>query len=139
MEPAHESTVENLFNARLQLEGPCRVQPPEVGIVAVHGQDLVAAVTLGAATTGGHRWALVRGLAVTLKWERRGLATVLLGMIPQLVPVSFIFGGCSPDAAEFYQRAGFDVLAAGEPLPTPFGRSLASSNPFYPSWFFRFA
>lgn len=139
VEDEDRTGVEDLVNARLFFDGPYSMATLAGGILATHGQSVAGAVVVEAAKFDNRVSLCVTALAVTPEWEGKGLGTVLLGMAPQLVPAHFVFGGCAPDAARFYQRAGFDVLAAGELLPFPFGGGglIGSTNRHYPAWFFR--
>lgn len=141
MKTENRQAAEALVKERLIFDEPFRLTQEAGGILATHGEALIGVAVAEAAQFGSRVTMRVTALAVTPEWEGRGLGTVLLGMMHQLVPgrVQFLFGGCAPEAAQFYQRAGFDVLAPGEPMPFPFGSGaeLASSNPHYPSMFFR--
>jgi GNAT superfamily N-acetyltransferase len=93
------------------------------------------------APLAAHVWQL----AVTPNWRRRGLGTVLLTMLPRLAGAhgldtpTITFGACDVPLADFYQQAGFTVLAPGVPLPVPLaGRALiANTNRHHPCWMYR--
>src|SRR4051812_13787761 len=83
------------------------------------------------APVAAHVWQL----AVTPKWRRRGLGTVLLTMLPRVAAAhgldtpTITFGACDVPLSDFYQQAGFTVLAPGVPLPVPLeGRALIANT-----------
>jgi len=111
------------------------------GLVAKSEGLIVGALVVGAAKFTEDIVCFIRYLVVEPTWRGRGVAVVLLGVLPQLIgeDVSLTIGNCAVDAADFYQRAGFTVLEPGVPLPFPFGaRAMVQlSNRHYPCWFFR--
>ncbi|MDR6912946.1 GNAT superfamily N-acetyltransferase [Rhodococcus fascians] len=85
----------------------------------------------------------VQHLVVVPEARGRGVGTVSLGMVEQLLPgtpLAMIWGQCEPSATGFYERAGFTVLAPGEPFPFLMSDSpsvIVNSNPTYNCWFYR--
>lgn len=86
-------------------------------------------------------------LVVVPEWRGKGLGTVLVGMLHQVIqnlpgvdlttsPL-IIYGSCSVEGKVFYRRAGFDVLEPGQPLMVPFGNMgiMHNQNVEYPCWF----
>lgn len=132
-------SIEQLMNSRLASE--FSFSPAAGGFKATLNDELAGAVVIeGFRAPSVGTVIRVRAIAVEPSWERQGLASVLLGMVPSVTPdVKSIHGGCTPDAALFYQRAGYDVLQPGENLPLDLGTNelLQSSNPDYPCWFIR--
>jgi GNAT superfamily N-acetyltransferase len=139
---ADRPPIERLLNERLVSDSPFTLAPEAGGIKATGGSGLIGVVVLEGIEVPDDGVAVrVTALAVTQEWERRGLGTVLLGMVPMFTEgIKFIYGGCAPSAAAFYQRAGYDVLQPGELLPFHLGNGLrlGSSNPHYPAWFVRY-
>ncbi|MGP5484912.1 GNAT family N-acetyltransferase [Brachybacterium alimentarium] len=88
---------------------------------------------------------MVRYLAVAPDWRHHGIGTVLLCImdqhgVPGDVTRRVFFGGCAPEEARFYQRAGFDVLQPGTPVPGEVlgsGVDFANINAEYPCCFIR--
>lgn len=86
--------------------------------------------------------ATIRSLAVDPASRGKGIGAALLALIPQFTEIAagvrpdLTWGGCSVEAAAFYQRAGFDVLPPGERLP--FGDVLVENpNTTFPCTFSR--
>lgn len=139
------------FNARI-IDGPTRTDRLQ-GVAALDGDGTL----IGAVTLGTELWTpeyaphetvlncMVRYLAVDPEWRGQGIGTVLLCImdqqgIPDSVTRRVFYGGCRPDAARFYQRAGFDVLQPNTIMPAPvLGRDehLGNENADYSCWFIR--
>jgi GNAT superfamily N-acetyltransferase len=114
------------------------------GVLAeTKSQELVGAITVQGADYDGRIAIMVRSLSVESSWRGRGVATVLLGMLNQLLPdttVATIYGNCSSEAVDLYARAGYTVLKEGASLPFALGSkaiSMQLSNTAYPCWFFK--
>ncbi|GAA5226975.1 hypothetical protein GCM10025778_15080 [Paeniglutamicibacter antarcticus] len=132
--------VEKIVNERVKFDHPYTKDPNAGGIrVELNGQTIGVMLIEGIEVPGDGIAARVTAVAVAPDWERRGVGSVLLGMIPQVVPARLVYGGCEMAAAAFCQRAGFDALAEGEILYMPLGNGAAfkSSNEYYPLWFVR--
>lgn len=114
---------------RSEVRGSAQFDPrdPTATITALSVEDDV----IGACVVGVHLlsgapepWVYVWQVAVDPGWRMRGIGTVLLTMLPQVVAGSApdlprlqgTYGACAPADARFYQRAGFDVLQPGLPL-----------------------
>lgn len=121
------------------------------GIVAVTGVgDIIAVLVVAAFTAGGQVVAIIRQVVVDPSWRGRGVGTVALGLVPQMLerhggrPAATI-GNCAPLAARFYQRAGFTVLQPGELLDLSLVLGLPYQQPLpaglstrhYPCWMVR--
>lgn len=88
-------------------------------------------------------------IVVVPEWRGKGLGTVMLGVIPQIVPDRpgtdlsksplIVYGSCSIEGQLFYQRAGFNVQEPGLPLQLPFGNgaTMHNTNTEYPCWFWK--
>lgn len=137
-----KSATEDLMNERLYFDRPYKMGNGSGGLLVTAEEEIIAGMVLDVQEGQEAEFAVrVTTVAVTPEWERRGVGTVLLGMIHQIVAVpKLIYGGCEPHAASFYQRAGFDVLREGELLPFTLGGGmlLAATNPHYPCWFVRY-
>ncbi|MDP2712552.1 MAG: GNAT family N-acetyltransferase [Solirubrobacteraceae bacterium] len=88
--------------------------------------DVIGVCVAGVHTLGDSRepWAYLWQLAVDPEWRMRGIGTVLLTMLPEVIVsltpaiarLNGIYGACAREDARFYQRAGFAVLQPGLPL-----------------------
>lgn len=118
------------------------------GAIVVEAPDgaIVAALVVGLSSFGNDLVAIVRYLAVDPAWRGRGIGTVTLGVLPQLISQAanervpnMTIGNCEPAAASYYQRAGFSVTQPGELISLPYGNQAALSltNEHYPCWIFR--
>jgi GNAT superfamily N-acetyltransferase len=117
------------------------------GWVAAHDKAgaVIAGLVANAIEVDSDIVASVRHLVVDPAWRGQGVGVVTLGMLPQLLQragvrqPSMTIGGCAPNHARFFQRAGFTVLDSGEALPFPFVSPMDIYTPdeFYPCWFFR--
>lgn len=123
-------------------------QPDDPGgaVLTLDRDDsLIGALVMGAADFQGRLAVMVRYLAVSPDWRRRGVGAVSLGLLRQLLGtdadmIRLTFGSCAAGrAARFYQHAGFTVLDPGTPLPFPLGSQalLGSMSSRYPCWFYR--
>ena len=104
--------------------------------------NMVGALVAGGAEFTGKITLFVLYVAVEPDWRGRGVGTVLLGTLPQMLGErrgpALTVGSCAQEGARFYQRAGFTVLDPGEPLPFPLGGAwLANRNANHPCWFHR--
>jgi GNAT superfamily N-acetyltransferase len=116
-------------------------------VVAVDANDdLLGAAVIQAGDFQGNLWGFLTGMAVDPSARGRGIGVVLLGILHQLSPDGRTFegflGGCAPDHAKYYHRAGFTVLQPHEPLPfAPAGldnaANLMNMNDDYPCQMFR--
>lgn len=138
--PDDRPAIESLVNRRLEFDSPYKMDENAGGIRAVADGETIGAMVLEGIKVDGQGTVIrVTAVAVEPDWEGRGIGTVLLGMVQQVERSKVTYGGCTPEAARFYQRAGFDVLAPGEAVMLPIGdpRHLRSSNKHYPSFFIR--
>lgn len=143
MTPEDRPAVQRLVGEHITGAGV--VGAEEGGVVArdAEGRLVGALVVAGVSFEDQEKVTLIiRHLVVEPDWRGRGVGVVQLGVLPQLLGgrrPDLIIGNCTEESAGFYQRAGFDVLEAGVPLPFPFGRQamVQLSNQEYPCWFFR--
>lgn len=110
---------------------------------------LVGALVLTAVSYDNGTALFVRALATAPVFRSRGIATVLLGLAPQVLgqaglPTRALLTGAAPEAlAGFVHRAGFVVLEAGDEPPFTFGEiedELLASSATAPDdrcWFFK--
>ncbi|GAA2007812.1 GNAT family N-acetyltransferase [Brevibacterium samyangense] len=118
------------------------------GLVARTADGTLAAVAIVSAVSYDNGTALfVRALATAEDFRSKGLATVLLGLLPQILPQAglptraLLTGACPETRASFLHRAGFVVLEPGDPSPYSFGGIeedlLDTTDPADRCWFFR--
>jgi GNAT superfamily N-acetyltransferase len=119
------------------------------GVVAFTEADgIIGAMVIGAmgngAATAENTIAFVQHIVVEPAWRGCGVGVVTLGMADQVfrsqpVPAKHFIGCCAPEAARWYQRAGYTVLQPGEILVLPGEQPVPTvvTNEHYPCWFFR--
>lgn len=102
--------------------------PTDTGLRVTAPDGTLAAVVVVSAVSYDNGTALfIRALATAPEHRSRGIATVLLGMVPQVLgqagmPTRALLVGMLPEAlASFAHRAGFAVLEPGEAPPFSFG------------------
>ena len=146
-----EATAVATFNAEMITGSTAEDNLQGVAALDSNG-TLIGAVTLGPLISSPDHSpsektlaVLVRYLAVAPDWRHHGIGTVLLCImdqhgVPGDVTRRVFFGGCAPEEARFYQRAGFDVLQPGTPVPGDVlgsGVDFANINAEYPCCFIR--
>lgn len=109
----------------------------------------VAVCGLGVFDNGESLMLTINHLVVEPRSRGKGLGTVMVGMVSQLVPPAakqhasriLINGICATNGRTLYQNAGFTVLPVNTPLLIPFagGKRIANSNTRYPHWFYMMA
>jgi GNAT superfamily N-acetyltransferase len=88
---------------------------------------LAGAVVVTAVSYDNGTALFIRALATAAGFRSRGIGTVLLGMVPQVLgqaglPTRALITGVTPQArASFVHRAGFVVLEPGDEPPFTFG------------------
>lgn len=126
------------------------LEPQDTGLVVRDASGTLAGALVLTAVSYDNGTALfVRALATAPEFRSRGIATVLLGLAPQVLgqaglPTRALLTGAAPEAlAGFVHRAGFVVLENGDEPPFTFGgiedELLASSAtaPDDRCWFFK--
>lgn len=126
------------------------LEPQDTGLVVRDASGTLAGALVLTAVSYDNGTALfVRALATAPVFRSRGIATVLLGLAPQVLgqaglPTRALLTGAAPEAlAGFVHRAGFVVLEAGDEPPFTFGEiedALLASSATAPDdrcWFFK--
>lgn len=139
--PGDRPEVEALINSRIPTQ-ELRMTENHGGAIARDTKgELLGALVVQAAQFSNGAAVHVRAIAVEQASEGRGIGTVLLGMAHQVINgVQLVHGGCAPETAAFYQRAGFTVLQPGAPMPFNLGNGaqVSSSNENFPCQFYRY-
>lgn len=125
-------------------------EPQDTGLVVRDASGTLAGALVLTAVSYDNGTALfVRALATAPEFRSRGIATVLLGLAPQVLgqaglPTRALLTGAAPEAlAGFVHRAGFVVLENGDEPPFTFGGiedELLASSATIPGdrcWFFK--
>lgn len=102
--------------------------------------EVIGSVVIGGATFQRGKVAFLRNIVVLPEWRGRGVATVLLNLIPAIFPADLIVGNCAASAAPLYANSGFTVLQPGVPLPFDVGarpHSIGFDNDVYPCGIYR--
>jgi GNAT superfamily N-acetyltransferase len=78
-------------------------------------------------------------LVVCPTWRRRGVATVMLGLVWVAFPWAVAaFGGCARAGARLFDRAGFTVFEEGSRIVIPhLSKPMANPSEHHPCWFLR--
>ncbi|GAA4383713.1 hypothetical protein GCM10023167_03520 [Brevibacterium pityocampae] len=126
------------------------LEPQDTGLVVRDASGTLAGALVLTAVSYDNGTALfVRALATAPGFRSRGIATVLLGLAPQVLgqaglPTRALLTGAAPEAlAGFVHRAGFVVLENGDEPPFTFGGiedELLASSATIPGdrcWFFK--
>ncbi|MCX0277379.1 GNAT family N-acetyltransferase, partial [Nocardia zapadnayensis] len=126
------------------------LEPQDTGLVVRDSSGALAGALVLTAVSYDNGTALfVRALATAPAFRSRGIATVLLGLAPQVLgqaglPTRALLTGAAPEAlAGFVHRAGFVVLGNGDEPPFTFGGiedELLASSATIPGdrcWFFK--
>ncbi|SDT03693.1 Acetyltransferase (GNAT) family protein [Brevibacterium sandarakinum] len=98
---------------------------PRAVAVAIHPRDgLIGAAVFTAARMGDAEDQMVMMIdrvAVTPSWRRKGVGSVLLTTMQQLLPnpVDFAVGHCDSQIAPFFAQMGYTVLTPDTPLAFP--------------------
>ncbi|PPG39486.1 GNAT family N-acetyltransferase [Pseudoclavibacter sp. RFBA6] len=151
MEAGDRSHLQVRCRARLAGSASFTIADHDGGIVCVDSSGKIAGglVFMAANFPEGSVSVHVRALVVEPTHERRGVATVTLNMLPQVLDgygvratngaTRLAYGGCEPSAAVLYRKAGYEVSRPGAPLTLEVGTgaSVTSDNPVYSCWFKR--
>lgn len=126
------------------------LEPQDTGLVVRDASGTLAGALVLTAVSYDNGTALfVRALATAPVFRSRGIATVLLGLAPQVLgqaglPTRALLTGAAPEAlAGFVHRAGFVVLEAGDEPPFTFGEiedallAFSATAPDDRCWFFK--
>ncbi|WP_349829191.1 GNAT family N-acetyltransferase [Brevibacterium litoralis] len=116
-------------------------------VVRTPDGELAAVAVVTAVNYDNGTALFVRALATAPAHRSTGIATVVLGLVPQILSQvgmptrSLVTGACPQERGSFFHRAGFLVLEPGDPLPYDFGgieaELLDATVPTDRCWFFR--
>lgn len=126
------------------------LEPQDTGLVVRDAAGTLAGVLVFTAVSYDNGTALfVRALATAPGFRSRGIATVLLGLAPQVLGQAglptraLLTGACPESLAGFVHRAGFVVLEHGDEPPFVFGGiedgllATSATDPGDRCWFFK--